>query len=76
MTLGAGGLSLHIRLSCAGITMLMTLPDVPVVLPATLLTEMRSFPSQSTQYATVFCKAQAERPQFTEEIRTIETCKA
>ncbi len=67
--------TLHIRLSCAGSTMLMTLPVVPVVLPATLLTEMRSFPSQSTQYATVFCMAQAQRPLFTEKIRAFETCK-
>ena len=42
--LGAGGLSLHTRLSCAGITMQMTLPVVLVVLLATLLMEMRSFP--------------------------------
>lgn len=76
MTLGSGGLSLHIRLSCAGTTMQMTLPVVLVVLLATLRMEMRSFPSQITQYATVFCKAQAQKPQFTEEIRAIETCKA
>ncbi len=72
---GAGGPSLHIRLSCAGITMQMTLPVVLVLSLATLRMEMRSFSSQITQYATALCKAQAYRPQFTEEKRAIETCK-
>lgn len=72
MTLGAGGRSLHIRLGYAGTTMQMTLPVVPVVSLVTMLMEMRSFPSQVTQYATVNCKAQAYRPKSTEEIRSIE----